>query len=632
MNKNSHIVLSIVIPYYNTKYIADLVKALFPQLTPEVEVLIIDDGSTVPLPSFEIPENVRLFCKDNGGAASARNEGIENATGDYIAFIDADDLVAPNYVATILQKIRTESPDYIYLSWKTLPGGWQKEVRLMNVTDEFPPYNLCVWNRIYKAELIGQTRFNEDKPIAEDAEFIRAVEKKGRKAFISDFMYYYRSGAEDSLTKRYARGEVEMQRVVYHIPHVTADMTHLLKEFQDIDKTGEVILLTEQNDLPELARHAMIMQPQTIRGTELRGEPFPLFSKIPQPVRVQVAIYTDRTHEIGGIETWIYNFCQQMRKYYDIAVVYSVINTAQLNRLRKIVRTVNLGTGVIFCDTLIINRITDKIPDSIKYRQSVQMVHAMKLVPGWKVPEDRDKVVAVSDAVKRSFELQDAETIRNMTYPEDPERVLFLISATRGTFEKGYKRMELLADALTVAGIRFMWLLFTDKEPDWKIDSVICRKPVLNIAGYIARADYLVQLSDNEGFCYSIVEALELGTPVITTPIEVLPELGFEEGKHGYIVPFDMQDPGVERFLNVPEKESVVHCQDNVARVKQWRKLIGSMKPKKDYTPPKLVKIRVVKQYKDVELGRAVKEGEVLEVYEDRAEVIIGHGFGKGIE
>ena len=110
MKKNSHIVLSIVIPYYNTKYIADLVKALFPQLTPEVEVLIIDDGSTVQLPSFEIPENVRLFYKDNGGAASARNEGIDNATGEYIAFIDADDLVAPNYVATILQKIRTESP------------------------------------------------------------------------------------------------------------------------------------------------------------------------------------------------------------------------------------------------------------------------------------------------------------------------------------------------------------------------------------------------------------------------------------------------------------------------------------------------------------------------------------------
>jgi glycosyltransferase involved in cell wall biosynthesis len=51
----------------------------------------------------------------------------------------------------------------------------------------------------------------------------------------------------------------------------------------------------------------------------------------------------------------------------------------------------------------------------------------------------------------------------------------------------------------------------------------------LNIVDEIAKADFLIQLSDNEGYCYSIVEALNLGVPVVVTPIPVFKEIGLDD-------------------------------------------------------------------------------------------------------
>ena len=64
--------------------------------------------------------------------------------------------------------------------------------------------------------------------------------------------------------------------------------------------------------------------------------------------------------------------------------------------------------------------------------------------------------------------------------------------------------------------------------------------PTLDIYDYIKDADYLVQLSDSEGFGFSIIESMMLGTPVLTTPIDILEEINFKEGLHGYKLPFDM--------------------------------------------------------------------------------------------
>ena len=227
--------MSIIIPCYNAEpYIHELLGRLVTQIVPEVEVIVIDDGSKVPFKTGY--DFVKIIRQKNAGASAARNAGLDIATGEYIAFIDADDLVSWDYIQTILNKAKTEKFDYCYLSWKAF-GGWDADVKLNSITDKFPEFNLCVWNRIYKRSMIGNVRFNENKLIAEDAQFIRDVDETGRKkAFISDYMYFYRSNAEDSLTKRAGAGLIPVKRIVYYYPQVTEDMTFLIDEFREADR------------------------------------------------------------------------------------------------------------------------------------------------------------------------------------------------------------------------------------------------------------------------------------------------------------------------------------------------------------------------------------------------------------
>lgn len=615
--------LSIIIPYYNAKpYTDELLEILSPQITNEVEVILIDDGSAEPYKTSY--EWVKVIRQKNGGASKARNTGLDKSTGEYIAFIDADDLVAEDYVKRIIEKIDSEHFDYCYLSWRTLPGGWHCAVKLHKLEDKFPSFNLCVWNRIYKRTLIGDTRFNEKKRIAEDAEFIRDIED-GVKSFIGDYMYFYRSDTPNSLTKRFRDGQLDTKRVVYYLPYISKNM-NLIDEVRETDREAEVIILTNRNEQPELSRYAMIMPPTQIYGTELRGQQTSLFTKITLPVRADIVIFTHETFEIGGIETFIYNFCSHMRKYYDILVLYDRIAPVQRERLDKIVRTAQNNPNVkIECTNVIINRITDKVPINVRYKKKIQMCHMAKLDPRYKLPADNDIQIPVSKVVADSFEcdLRKYTIINNLTVRQKVKEPLLLVSATRlATKEKGFNRIKVLCEELRKAEIPFIWLLFSDATVN--DPNVVNIKPTLNILPYIKKADYLVQLSDSEAFCYSIVEALEVGTPVITTPLPILEELGYEEGVHGYIIPFEIVGADLKRLYNVP---TFTYKYDNAKRVRQWRKVLED-KEKAVFKDLPRLRVKVTQAYSDIVLCRVLTPGDVVEMPKDRAREIQDKGFG----
>ena len=111
--------LSIIIPYYNAKpYTDELLDVLAPQMSDQVEVILVDDGSPEPFTTEH--KWVQVVRKDNGGCASARNVGINLAKGDYISFLDADDLVPKYFVERLFKKFDEKPYDVIDFSWKSL--------------------------------------------------------------------------------------------------------------------------------------------------------------------------------------------------------------------------------------------------------------------------------------------------------------------------------------------------------------------------------------------------------------------------------------------------------------------------------------------------------------------------------
>ena len=613
--------LSIIIPAYNAEpYINELLDCLDRQMTDEVEVLIIDDGSDKP---FQTDYKwAKVIQQENRGVSYSRNVGIDMSKGEYLAFIDADDLVSDKYIETILKVAKTEKFDCLNLSWKTMGNNPAIEVKLTSQNDKFPTYNTCVWNRVYKRSYIGDLRFNTNKSVGEDAEFILNLGDKGKKSFISDFMYFYRESTPNSITKRFNSGKISTRRIVYYLPTVTKKMTFLVDEFKELNKVAEIILMTNHNELPQLSKYAVVTIPHRIHGTELRGYFTNLFVKVSIPVKTQIVLWTEKTFEIGGIETFNYNFCKQLSPYYDITVLYKIIDPKQKARLSEYADVVLYNPSVqIQCDTLIVNRITDKEPKNVTYKQKVQMVHSCKWSKDLKTPLDNDYLVPVSKAVAKSYEdfKEDHVVINNMTCPVNTDRALVLISATRtGTNEKGQQRMIALSNMLKDKNIPYVWFCFSD-YPIKGADNICFIKPTLDIAPYIKMADYLVQLSDHEGFCYSMVEALELGTPVLTTPLEVLPELGFKDGETGYIIPFNMNFD-VAKIYDNQLKGQFEYKYDNKKRIRQWKKILGnSEKARKETIKDSVVKVVALMKYSDIALNRIVEKGEVFEVTTKRA-------------
>ena len=625
--------LSIIIPAYNAEpYIWELLQCLEKQIhnQPDVEVLVIDDGSKKPL---ELSAYrwcwLRSFTK-NQGVGAARNAGIEAARGDYIAFIDADDLVVEDYISRLINVIKCENPDYIYMSWKSFP--WAYEVRLKSLEDKFPPFNLCVWNRVYKRSMIGNVRFNTQKKVAEDAQFIRDVKEEGKKkAFIPEIMYLYRSDTPDSLTKRVTAGTLEHKRIVYNLPEVKED-PELLKEVIEADKTAEVIILTNNNMMPELEKYAMVITPREITGTELRGEWTHLFRKQPEAYRTQVVLYIDNLYVIGGIETFTYNFVKTMHKYYDIAVVYCKnIAKEQLRRLLPFADVIKADRPIV-CNVAINCRINLVLPANVHADKKINLVHTCKMQPNYRIADDPDEIYFVSETCKESFGLPGG-VIYNLTVKDPVQRPIRLVSACRLTWEKGQNRIIELAKRISALGILYTWEVFTSEIPKLSDipDGLVFRKQSLDVRSYIAAADFYVSPSDWESFGFSMVEALELGVPVISTPLPVLKEIGFIEGQNGFVIPFDIKELGDHYLKTILSSELTFKYSrkaDNERIIKQWQKILGDTTPKrKRVSAPGCVWCVALKDINDQALGRSVKAGDYVEMPENRAKIGAERGF-----
>lgn len=335
---------------------------------------------------------------------------------------------------------------------------------------------------------------------------------------------------------------------------------------------------------------------------------------------VQVLLYTSYLHVIGGIETFVLQFIELMGPYYKIGVLCPVIPPEMASRISAKVPLFK-GKEEVSCDTLIMIRMMDKKPVRVRYKKTIRMCHACKSDPEWAIIQDCDELVHVSKASRQSFDTKGKVILNPLVKTE--KKALLFVSATRvPALDKGRNadRMLALARKLQESGIAYMWLNFSDEPLRNAPRGFINVGTYHELQPYIAKADYLVQLSDQEGFGYSVVEALANNTAVICTPFATTKELGVIDGKNGYIVPFNL-DFDINKLLKVPQFS---YEYDNDKIRKQWQQLIDK-KPKRK--SKKMVEVRVLTEYTDIELGRDLKEGQTEVMTEERARYLQGRGF-----
>lgn len=281
----------------------------------------------------------------------------------------------------------------------------------------------------------------------------------------------------------------------------------------------------------------------------------------------KIILYHTNPLQFGGIDTFDYNFCKKMNNKYDILFLYRDGNLGTINRLKKLnisVEKYNENKKYV-CDICLLASAWGGYPESViaKSGRYIQMVHAdyIKAKEVDFIYERWHKTtehVAVGKHVAAIFKkLYPAERITTIYNILDDRKktksILKLVSATRVSKEKGYNRMLKLAKSLKKNNIKFRWIIFTDlqlyNQKPFDMEEFIYMKPSHDIFDYIVEADYGVQLSDTEGYCYFVNECLQYGTPVISTNYPSIYE-SIEDGKNGYLLDMDLSNLDLNKIVN----------------------------------------------------------------------------------
>lgn len=299
---------------------------------------------------------------------------------------------------------------------------------------------------------------------------------------------------------------------------------------------------------------------------------------------MKIIIYLSNWNAIGGVESFTKNFCKRMSKTHDITLMYdNVTSPNSITEMQPFCKVEKLNFQKKYsCDVFISASAWGKSAfDNIDAKAYIQTVHAdyRVIISGWAFKYKRHpKVthhVCVGEIVKEGFEQStglkcDAVIYNLLDNTQKYEKkvknkVLTFVTCSRLSGEKGFSRMVTMAKQMDNLGINYVWNIFGDNSTPYAKEllkqfsgckNVFFKGITTEPFKEINKADYLVQLSDTEGFAYSVYEAMQVKTPCIITPFAS----GNEQIKHGvngYIVPFDMN--GIDysliekRSLKVPK-------------------------------------------------------------------------------
>ena len=209
--------ISVIIPVYKVEeYLPRCLDSVLGQTHTDLEIILIDDGS--PDNSGKLcdqyaakDDRIKVIHKENGGVSSARNAGLDAATGDYIGFVDSDDWIEPDMYAFLLENAVAYDADismcaaYFYHEGKQLPIECSANTYCIDRVEAKKRTvlgGMFIWDKLYKAELIKDVRYDTTYDCSEDLLFVYQALNKLNKAVISDIPKYHYEKKFGGLTSR----------------------------------------------------------------------------------------------------------------------------------------------------------------------------------------------------------------------------------------------------------------------------------------------------------------------------------------------------------------------------------------------------------------------------------------------
>ena len=244
--------ISVIVPVYNVEaYLERCVESILHQTYTNFELILINDGSTDS--SGQICdhlanqyENIKVYHIENVGVSNARNMGIQLATGSWVTFIDSDDFVTQDYLATLASAVEGLNVGFVIAPLHHIKNGivtdlpphsgktelWSteetmKELLMTSRTSFFPVAKL------FKRDLLTDEKFNTNYHLAEDALFLTELLLKTRcsSVFIDKPIYYYdhREGSATTSVNRHVFDTIKVYtRIIAQVSQVFPNLKYEL--------------------------------------------------------------------------------------------------------------------------------------------------------------------------------------------------------------------------------------------------------------------------------------------------------------------------------------------------------------------------------------------------------------------
>lgn len=216
--------ISVIVPVYQVeRYLEKCMESIVNQSYKNLEIILVDDGSKDSCPAIcdsyqKKDDRIKVIHKSNGGLSSARNAGLEIATGELITFVDSDDSIDEKMLETLLLNMQAYDSDISVCFWKEV---WENEqtsnnqalltseqatVECMNQVEAMKKMlyqrgcDSCAWGKLFKRELFSTIRFPEQK-IYEDIAIMYQVFGLAQKVVFSDYQGYNYLQRNTSISK-----------------------------------------------------------------------------------------------------------------------------------------------------------------------------------------------------------------------------------------------------------------------------------------------------------------------------------------------------------------------------------------------------------------------------------------------
>lgn len=221
--------ISVIVPIYKVEnFLRDCVESILRQTYSNYELILVDDGSPDNCGQIcdsyaKNDKRIKVIHKKNGGLSDARNAGLDIAQGEYVTFIDSDDIIWEGYLEILIKNALKYNADIVQgeltNSLKELGGKADKSEMLLNGKEIFRKFLLCkgfdvyIWKNLYSRHLFRDIRFPVGRINEDNLTIYKLYFEAQRAVYIPRIIYFYRINPNGIMHSKFNKRRFELLSV-----------------------------------------------------------------------------------------------------------------------------------------------------------------------------------------------------------------------------------------------------------------------------------------------------------------------------------------------------------------------------------------------------------------------------------